>query len=303
MDWLVHYESSDEEESGETNTETPFSHEGSYHAVNGTSRCQLETRSPPSGACRGKWLGHVFVKLPYSPVLRELIEASMTIVERNGLWEPHDVNELHLSLSRPFHLQRGQIGPFVTALEKELYQRLGMPSGQYCPRGGFDASTAVKIEMCNVQSPMADALNEVECERENQPSLDLALPRCLRLVSNDTGTRHFLTWPVLGTELLHRYVAAVDQVLSLYRQPPYYPPDPYFHVSIAASSSPTTNKKLRRKDKAVVHSGTDQGRQRYLRWTIDEIECVFGGDRSSNVYGESSPPSPLRYTIPLQRVV
>ena len=109
--------------------------------------------------------------------------------------------ELHISLSRPFYLQAGNLEPFVQCLGTKLAQAAVPPFALSLPGLNKDGD----VSPCS-------------------------------LLHNDDRTRSFAvvatTAPSSGAAL-REIVRHVDSCLALYRQPPYYDP-PVFHVSLAS---------------------------------------------------------------------
>ena len=149
-----------------------------------------------------------------------------------------DTRWAHISLSRPFSLQKHEIEPFVNTLHRSL-------SGPGCPRA-FDvfigrewcilpseAAMKKNCESSEAGNAVTEKNNSTDCSSGNADSSDIS--------KNNThlndDTRGYLTLEIQqnaesGDDKLLSLVRAVDAALKEFGRPPFFSP-PRFHVSVA----------------------------------------------------------------------
>jgi len=156
---------------------------------------------------RGHWAGHVKISLDDDSIRKQRkksLEMFRSCFEGRGIsgtMVEHD--RLHLSLSKPFSLQLGNIETFVRNLTNLVQQ---------------EHPTNLIVECTSV--------SKLKSMLDNPSVHDTVL-------LNEDKTRSFLCWKVHPNSTLQRIVGHIDSVMKSYNQPVYYEPAK-FHISIAS---------------------------------------------------------------------
>ena len=141
---------------------------------------------------------------------------------------------LHLSLSRPFYLQKQSIQPFLKDLKKRI--QISVPSQFICVRVPT-REIGMKRGHSNVHSKLhphshkglSISLKQQQHQRERRERMMDAT-----ILSNDDKTRSFLTVPVTVSGVDPCFIVSlIDSTMKKYGQRVYYE-NPQFHLSIAS---------------------------------------------------------------------
>ena len=170
---------------------------------------------------RGYWAGHVKIEVLAGPLSRirsspdddgdsleerkkNDVQIFRDFLERQGISGTIvEHSELHLSLSKQFYLQAGQIEPFVDQIRNLVHQER---STSLCVEHFSESRLRLIGEL--------GSMNEI-------------------LLLNESKTRSFLCWKVHPNVTLRRIVGHIDTVMKRYNQPVFYD-SAMFHISIAS---------------------------------------------------------------------
>jgi len=168
----------------------------------------------------------------------------------------HQQHHLHISLSRPFYLQKQSIESFITELKKLIAVKVQYPIHAQIPISSANANV-IHNAACSCTRTTTNSSTQ---EKDLDTSMSVApsyiqIPKA-EILSNDEKTRSFLTIPLHTDEMLTKkktdqcatattvmmnevgigiphIVDIIDSVMVKYGQEKYYQ-DPKFHISIAS---------------------------------------------------------------------
>jgi Uncharacterised conserved protein len=181
---------------------------------------------------RGNWAGHVFLSLNEDDLAGEWKEHAISATER-----------LRTGLEK-----LGWSGTVVA--HRQLHVSLSRP---------------FFLQLGSIESFHRELQQALSHER----ALVLQTEKEM-ILSNEEGTRSFLTWKLVDNQTLRRIVVQIDAVMLKYKQQVYYNP-PIFHVSLASLPGKLTAKDI----ESLQNNGNAEFHDSLFVCTRN-ISCTFG---------------------------